>query len=148
MLAQALVRLEDPRGVNPLLKAVSRAATEMDLPSLLDWMAAPAPTGAAKPGAPTPLSEVPRQPATPQRGAEPADASVPTPRGQSLERLEWTMARGLEALVSLGPPAFKPLVQALGDGNARMRVFAAKGLGRLGDPRALAPLTAALERSG
>ena len=145
LLAQALVRLKDPRGIDPLLKAVSRAATELDLPSLMDSMAAPPPTVAAKPGATESVPEVSTQPATAPQGAEPADASMPEPRTESVESLEWTMARGFEALVSLGPLAFEPLVQSLGDGNARLRVFAANGLGRLGDPRAVAPLTAALK---
>jgi len=145
VVAQALVRLRDPRGIDPLMQAVREAATEMDRPSLEKSMAAPAPVSAAKPGVtPTPLGAA-NMPTAVKQGAEAAAESLQPPRSKTLEHLDWTMDRGAEALASLSAPAFEPLLQTLKDQQPRMRVFAANTLGRLSDPRAVGPLTAALK---
>ena len=49
------------------------------------------------------------------------------------------------ALVNIGAPALDPLIQALRDNSATMRTLAARGLGLLGDQRAVTSLTAALK---
>jgi hypothetical protein len=142
LVAQALVRLKDPRGTGPLLESVRHAAAELDRPSLEETLAAPVPIGQAKPGGAAPPVEAAKSPVA---GEEDTKASTPTERTGNVEDLEWEMARGMETLASLGPPAFDPLVGALKDQQPRMRVFAANTLGQLGDPRAVAALAAALK---
>jgi HEAT repeat protein len=62
-----------------------------------------------------------------------------------LRMQKWLEDKVLGVLAGIGMPAFEPLVKTLSDDNAGMRALAAKGLGRLGDRRAVEPLTAALK---
>jgi HEAT repeat protein len=55
------------------------------------------------------------------------------------------VAKTLDALVKIGPPAVEPLIGVLKDENAHVRSFAAEGLGELGDKRSVQPLVALLK---
>jgi HEAT repeat protein len=56
-----------------------------------------------------------------------------------------SVAKTLDALVKIGPPAVEPLIGVLKDENAFVRSFAAKGLGELGDKRAIEALVEVLK---
>ena len=99
IIAQALVRLGDARGISPFLAEMDQVTNTLN--------------------------------------RESASSGI-------LMNFEWRLARAVDALVDIGPPAFEPLLMRLSDSNARMRALAASGLGRLGDRRAAEPLTTAL----
>jgi len=50
-----------------------------------------------------------------------------------------------DALAASGPASLPPLVEALGDDDPRLRMWAAYTLGMLRDPRAIPALTRALD---
>jgi HEAT repeat protein len=81
--------------------------------------------------------------APPPAGADPLEDALR--RLQSDDILAADAA--VEELVGLGAPAVDALLPLLDDGRRDVRAGAIRGLGLLGDPRAAAPLRAALEAS-
>ena len=79
-------------------------------------------------------------------------ASLPSQPAEARPRLLSLLVRGAAALAGApheaAPDLLTPLVAALGEPLAESRKLAARGLGKLGDARAEAPLLAALEGAG
>jgi HEAT repeat protein len=66
-------------------------------------------------------------------------------RAWSARKQQKRTAQIMEALAAVGEPAVEPLIALLKDDNPLARSFAAQGLGRLRDKRAMSGLKAALD---
>jgi HEAT repeat protein len=138
--AAALGRIGDPRAIDPLVAALAER----------DWHVGQAAATAlgriGDPRAIDPLvAALAGSDAEVRRAANEALASIGWAPSNAGERAASSIANDAwSTCVEIGAPAVEPLVTILGVGGAGVRQAAAAALGRIGDPRAIDPLVAAL----
>ena len=101
----------------------------------------PAAPLAAPPPAPAVATPQPVQPVrAAQPAAEPDAAAIARLIAALDDDAKETREQARRDLVEIGPPAVEELIDALDDGELRVRIGAAEALGALKDPRAAEPL--------